>query len=188
MIRATALLCGALLLVWPGASTPGRATEPLIVRIGIQVDRPSVVLAADGPVEAVQPDTGDVATLPGTQWAVAATAAGLSVGGAECGAVVRVAARSGIVRVDGRSYRGTIEVRRTSAGRVTAIDELPLEQYLYGVIKGEIDPHWPSEAVKAQAIAARTLAVERIEEAHAALTGYDLPPQPPRWTLRGGCS
>ena len=176
MIRPALLgaLVAALAWAWPSAPAPAGATESLVVRVGIQVDRLALQLSADGPVQAVQSDTGAVATLPGGRWTVQATAEGLSIAGTEFGAVVRLEARSGTLRVEGRLYRGTIEVHRTAAGRVTAIDELPLEQYLYGVIKGEIDPHWPPEAVKAQAVAARTLAVERIEEAHAAVTGYDL--------------
>jgi stage II sporulation protein D len=39
---------------------------------------------------------------------------------------------------------------------------------LYGVIKGEVDPRWPPEAVRAQAVAARTLAVQRML-AHASV-------------------
>ncbi len=149
------------------------ATETLVVRVGVAVDRPSVVIAADGPVDAVQPDTGRVVALTGGTWPVMPTAAGLSVAGLDVGPVVRFVAPAGQLRVDSRPYRGAIEVHRAAAG-VTAIDELPLEQYLYGVIKGEIDPRWPPEAVKAQAVAARTLAVERIAQAQAGMTGYDL--------------
>ncbi len=153
---------------------PASATEPLVVRVGIQIDRPSLQVAADGPVQAVQPDTGRVVSLAGEAWTVVPTGNGLSFSGAEFGDVVRLLAQTGPIRVEGRPYRGTIELHRSSAGAVTAIDELQLEQYLYGVIKGEIDPRWPPEAVKAQAVAARTLAVQRIAEAHAAVTGYDL--------------
>jgi stage II sporulation protein D len=81
------------------------------------------------------------------------------------------------LRVEGREYRGSIEIRRSGEGRVTAINEVGLEPYLYGVIKAEIDPQWPVEAVKAQAVAARTLAVERLSAFRRSPTiaGYDLP-------------
>jgi len=178
MTRAAAVAVAVAVLALAGAGSGGTgradAVEPLVVRVGIQIDRPAVQLAADGAVRAVESGTGAVSTLTGLAATVAPTATGLTVGGTEFGAVVRLTPFAGWLRVEGRPYRGTIEVQRTAAGRVTAINELPLEAYLYGVIKGEIDPRWPAEAVKAQAVAARTLAVQRIAEVHASMTGYDL--------------
>jgi len=176
MMRGVAVVVAVLALAGAGPGSTGRAgaVEPLIVRVGIQVERPAVQLAADGAVRAVESGTGAVSTLTGLSATVAPTVTGLTVGGTEFGAVVRLTPLAGWLRVEGRPYRGTIELQRTAAGRVTAINELPLEAYLYGVIKGEIDPRWPAEAVKAQAVAARTLAVQRITEAHASMTGYDL--------------
>ena len=40
--------------------------------------------------------------------------------------------------------------------------ELPLEEYLLGVVAAEMDPKWPREALAAQAILARTFTLERI--------------------------
>lgn len=59
--------------------------------------------------------------------------------------------------VNGRRYRGEIEVRRGERG-IEVINIVDLEEYLYGVIKREISPHWSMEAVKAQAVVARTFA------------------------------
>lgn len=55
----------------------------------------------------------------------------------------------------GKLYRGGMEFR-TAAGSVVAINELPTEEYLYGVVPREMSNTWPLEALKAQAIAART--------------------------------
>jgi stage II sporulation protein D len=55
---------------------------------------------------------------------------------------------------------------------MTVINELPLEEYLYGVIKMEVDPRWPSETLKAQAVAARTLALYSLNR--FAAEGYDV--------------
>lgn len=53
-------------------------------------------------------------------------------------------------------------VRQTAAPyRVTLVNELSLEAYLYGLINKEVLPRWPLEAKKAQAVAARTYAVHR---------------------------
>jgi len=55
-------------------------------------------------------------------------------------------------------YRGSIEVRVDSGG-VTAINELGLDSYVRGVVAGEMPSSWPLEALKVQAVAARTYAL-----------------------------
>ncbi|MDR2518959.1 MAG: SpoIID/LytB domain-containing protein [Spirochaetaceae bacterium] len=54
-----------------------------------------------------------------------------------------------------RSYRGSIEFR-IADNRVSVINILNIEEYLYGVIPAEMPASWPQEALKAQAIAARS--------------------------------
>ena len=177
---------------WAGAAPPVRATESSTIRVGVLVDRPSVQITADGavtaedlslsmyttPVPAVLPEpparTGWVVTASGT--------GGLDLSGLSLGPAVRLTAQQGLLRADGRPYRGVLELRRTPGGQVTVVNQLDLESYLYGVIKGEVDPRWPPEAVRAQAVAARTLAVQRMlsarppaQGAPAAGAGYDLP-------------
>lgn len=60
--------------------------------------------------------------------------------------------------INGKSYRGIIEVMPADKG-VLVVDELPLEDYLVGLINCEISSQWPIEAVKAQAVIARSYAV-----------------------------
>ncbi len=55
-------------------------------------------------------------------------------------------------------YRGSIEVRVDGSG-VTAINELDMDSYLRGVVAGEMPSTWPLEALKVQAVAARTYAL-----------------------------
>ncbi len=163
---------------WGGpVATPGLATEALQVRVGIVVEGPSVRLAAEGPVTAVDAGAGTVVTLGGETWTAFPTPTGIAIENVEFGPVVRLSPQAEFLRVNGRVYRGLIELRRTPHGRITAVNEVELEAYLYGVIKGEIDPRWPPDAVKAQAVASRTLAVERLITARerSAVEGYDLP-------------
>lgn len=60
----------------------------------------------------------------------------------------------GIEKED-NAYRGSIECYRTGAGMVL-INELPLEEYLYAVVPSEMPASYPLEALKAQAVCART--------------------------------
>ena len=55
-------------------------------------------------------------------------------------------------------YRGSIQVD-VNAGKLRAINMVGLEQYLYGVVPSEMPYTWAPEALKAQAIAARSYAL-----------------------------
>lgn len=66
--------------------------------------------------------------------------------------------RANPVRLNGKAYRGKIEVFVNSRGSLTVVNVVPLEDYLLGVVPAELS--LPSlEAQKAQAVAARTYAV-----------------------------
>lgn len=65
-------------------------------------------------------------------------------------------------KVNTKPYRGDIEVKRSPKGGLTVINILDVDEYLYGVIKEEISPTWPKEAVKAQIVAARTFALKNV--------------------------
>ena len=55
------------------------------------------------------------------------------------------------------SYRGTIELM-VKDGKLAVVNELPLEQYLYSVVPSEMPWSYNYEALKAQAICARSFA------------------------------
>lgn len=44
------------------------------------------------------------------------------------------------------------------------VQEMPIEEYVAGVVAGEMDPDWPLEALAAQAILARTFTLQKIKE------------------------
>ncbi len=53
-----------------------------------------------------------------------------------------------------RQFKGRLEIR-TRGGRLYAVNRLPLEDYLYGVVTREMPASFPDEALKAQAVIAR---------------------------------
>ena len=61
-----------------------------------------------------------------------------------------------------KPYRGNISLVKNSSGKINVINCLPMEEYLYGVIPNEMPSGWPIEALKAQAVAARSYAVYNI--------------------------
>jgi stage II sporulation protein D len=83
------------------------------------------------------------------------------------GTKFRLRAGDNLAWVDGRAYRGSVEVWNT-AGGLQVINEVGLEDYVRGVMKVEADPEWPIEALKAQAVVARTYALyERLVSSEA---------------------
>lgn len=77
---------------------------------------------------------------------------------ARCGGVM-TATGAPTVTVGGKgTYRGALEVRASSGGLDT-INVVGLEDYVRGVVSKESPPSWPIEALKAQAVAARSYAI-----------------------------
>jgi stage II sporulation protein D len=70
-------------------------------------------------------------------------------------------------------YRGALRIGLSKAvPRASATNELTLERYLRGVVPAEMPSSWPAEALKAQAIAARSYAARRLRPA---VSYYDVP-------------
>jgi SpoIID/LytB domain len=77
------------------------------------------------------------------------------------------------VKLNGKAYRGKLEVFVNSRGTLTVVNVVPIEDYLLGVVPNELG--LPSlEAQKAQAVAARTYALANI--GNYSSQGFDLLP------------
>jgi stage II sporulation protein D len=74
---------------------------------------------------------------------------------ARCGAVMTATGAPAIVVAGKGTYRGSLEVRGSSSG-LDAINVLDIEDYVRGVVARESPSSWPIEALKAQAVAARS--------------------------------
>lgn len=61
--------------------------------------------------------------------------------------------------INGRRFRGDISIIRKENNKLLVINVIGVEDYLKGVLYHEISHRWPIQAIKAQAIAARTFAV-----------------------------
>jgi len=65
-----------------------------------------------------------------------------------------------------RVYPGILEIRVDHRGLLMALTELPLEEYLKGVVPAEMPASYPFESLKAQAIAARSETIAKIGLKH----------------------
>jgi stage II sporulation protein D len=63
--------------------------------------------------------------------------------------------------LDGRLYRGRFELA-TQSSFLRVVNLVALERYLQGVVAGEVPHTWPTEALKAQAVAARSYALATV--------------------------
>lgn len=87
-------------------------------------------------------------------WPVVAVGDRLWVDGADAGRTLDLASDDFVVWA-GHRYRGTLRLI-AHEGLVRVVNVVELESYLRGVVPAEMQASWPAEALKAQAVAART--------------------------------
>ncbi|MCL2168714.1 MAG: SpoIID/LytB domain-containing protein [Defluviitaleaceae bacterium] len=68
---------------------------------------------------------------------------------------------SGITDLGVRQYRGVIELSRFRGENITAVNIIHMDEYLISVVPSEMPALWHIEAVRAQAVAARTFTLHR---------------------------
>ena len=87
---------------------------------------------------------------------------------------VRIEPAGALIDIDNRRYRGSIAVFGNSRNTFTVVNELPLEDYLLGVVPNELNPttFGELEALKAQAVAARTYILRNLGQYKN--EGYDI--------------
>ncbi|HXE97317.1 MAG TPA: SpoIID/LytB domain-containing protein [Dongiaceae bacterium] len=142
-------------LSWPTWTRVSAAVLDETIRVAIVKSASEVTVAGDGLL--VTNETGDalVISLPVT---VKPVKDGLLVDGKRFRRLSFSA--SSAVYVNNKPYRGLAELSAADNG-ILVVNQLPLEEYLVGLINCEISSAWPIEAVKAQAIIARTYALNR---------------------------
>jgi stage II sporulation protein D len=167
----TLLLRVLVALALCSCAPPETAPQPLAeardpdFRIGVLVNVRQATLGGDA-LTIEDPAEGAVRTVSAGS-ALSATFRGSLVELSESGShverrifVIRPADSGGDMRLNGHSYRGSLELRRGDSGLVV-VNVVPLEQYLAGVVGAEMGVRSADEieALKAQAIASRTYAI-----------------------------
>ncbi len=149
------LVLAMTVLSWPVRNGIHAAVLDETIRIAIVKSASEVTVAGEGLL--VTSETGEPLsmTFPAT---VRLTKGGLLVEGKKFRRLLFSA--SSAVYVNNKPYRGLAELSVADNG-IQVVNQLPLEEYLVGLINCEISSSWPIEAVKAQAIIARTYALNR---------------------------
>jgi stage II sporulation protein D len=128
------------------AVLPGISLQPVDPALAYVLQRTELAYATDGAAAAA--GDGSIQSL-----AIGGSSAKLLVAPKPSG-TVKVVERSD------RTYRGALELSGLN-GKLAVINELPFEQYLVSVVSSELGKDWPAEALKAQAVAARTYALKQ---------------------------
>jgi stage II sporulation protein D len=161
---AAGVLLALALLAWPA-----RAEE--LIRVVVAEGLQRVVLAGQG-LSLRDPEEEGAGRPAGDLVEIAPAGAGLEVGGEERPGAVVISAPAPI-RMGVRVLSTVVQVERGLAG-LTVVEELPLDDYVAGVLSGELPRSFPLEAQKAQAVAARTYALVKKIEAEASGRGWHL--------------
>ncbi|MCR5030134.1 MAG: SpoIID/LytB domain-containing protein [Selenomonadaceae bacterium] len=144
----------------------GRAAkEEPIIRVGLAESQASAVLTCDGAYVFRDAMTGaelgkraagavSTVTVKNRRFAVD----GKDVSAKKIRFAIADERSSRFLSVAGEKYRGTVLLLLADDGTITVVNEVKLDDYIGGVISEEMSPDWPTEALKAQAVAARTFA------------------------------
>ena len=164
------ILFGVALLLVPTAQHP--PVEPL-VRIGLTQNAATVTVrsaetfgvagrmtrsATFAAVLAVDPGASGAVGAADLQYRITVKLDDEAIVVMPAGTRVRIEPRAAPFDIDTRAYRGALEVFGNTRHTLTVVNELPLEDYLRGVVPNELNPaaFGQLEALKAQAVAART--------------------------------
>ncbi|MBI5299494.1 MAG: SpoIID/LytB domain-containing protein [Deltaproteobacteria bacterium] len=87
---------------------------------------------------------------------------------------LQIGSEEEILQVGEKKFKGELEIQRTAHNKLLILNQLPMEDYLVGLVHGEISASWPMEAIKAQVVAARTYAMRQQKEQSPGKQNYDL--------------
>lgn len=80
------------------------------------------------------------------------------------GKILLKAKSSDIIVINGRTFKGDIQLIRSNAMRLTVVNRIGLEDYVKGILYHEASHYWPIEALKAQAVISRTYVIYQMQE------------------------
>ncbi len=177
-LRAWAVAARLLLLAAAFAAAPASTVvaQPLAsgptVRVLLDEALPAARIEIEGPHH-VRTPRGAHGAAHGLAWPLyaedGAIVAGSGARAHPVGAWIELTPDGGTIAHDGRVFRGGLRVEAVEGG-LRLVNALPLEAYLRGVVPAEMSASWPLEALKAQAVAARSYTLASLDPTGA----YDL--------------
>lgn len=156
--RNQALRVGVLSLLLSLLASPAIALE---LRISLLRGQDDLVVGSSTPAKIVNGQGSSLGTLPALEGFFAKSTPGaVTFFGQKAWQLSIEPTEDGFVYIQDRWYRGQVRLVTTAQG-IAVINEIDLEDYIAGVIGKEMPRTWPQEALKAQAVAARSFALYR---------------------------
>ena len=159
--RSHARFVRTLLLLGLLTALSGVAAAGATVRVLLDEGVARAEIAVDGAHE-VRTSRGTVSTALRLTWPIAAAGDAVRVGEDRVGVWIELRPSHGVVRYAGRAYRGGLRIE-AGPGGLRVINVVDLEAYLRGVVPAEMQASWPMEALKAQAVAARSYVLASLD-------------------------
>jgi stage II sporulation protein D len=145
------------------------------IRVAIVQDAASLNLKVKGAYEIIDSVSKEVLTKgEDLKTTVTAYRDGILLGGKNF-ATIRLFIKTQnqeAITIDGRRFRGDIQLIEKDNLRLMVINHIDLEGYIQGILYHEASHYWPYDALKAQAIACRTFALYQMQK--NALKDYDV--------------
>lgn len=151
---------GLAILLWVAAIAPARA-ESIDLRIAIEKNVSQVNVGASVNAQVLDGSRRPLGEIQGMSGFTAqAKDGGVALDRWQAGAIwIEPKDQNGVVWIGNNWYRGRIYLVPTGKG-LTAVNYVDLEQYLFSVVGAEMPASFPLEALKAQAVAARSYALK----------------------------
>lgn len=142
------------------AATAAPVDALIEMRVAIAEGVPSLTLGSPDGLTLTDPDRNPLNTLSaGASYTVQPTASGISLNGSELPAAILLEPLGGgFFNLGDRTYRGNLLIVN-DGGKLWAVNLVNLRNYLHSVVASEVSSSWPKEALKAQAVAARSYAL-----------------------------
>ena len=163
------LICIVIILaISQGLLAQGSDASPKnYVRVAIMQDAPSLRIKVEGSYELVNPLNNEI-IYTGKNLNTTATVHkdNLSLGNIKprAGRILIRVVETGSIVIDGRRFRGDIQLVKKDNSHLLAINQIDLEDYVKGILYHESSHYWPMEALKAQAVACRTYALYQMQK------------------------
>ncbi len=149
-------------VILAGVTLAGGVASATELRVGIQQGAQTVRVGASGNAVVTDGSGRTLGTLPPMLGFVAQVQGGQVVLHTFRGRDLWVRPTdNSFVFISDDWYRGRLRLVARPDG-LLAVNHVPLEEYLYSVVGSEMYPFWPLEALKAQAVAARSFVLFRL--------------------------
>jgi stage II sporulation protein D len=163
---------------------PARAANSVILRVAIQQNVAQVNVGSSVDARVLDASNQTLGKIQGMNgFAAQAKNGGVALDRWQGNAIrIQPDDPNGVVWIGDRWYRGSVAIVPTGKG-LTVINYVDLEHYLFSVLGSEMSGSWPQEALKAQAVAARSYALYEREGSRSQL--FDLG-NTAGWQVYGG--